>query len=96
MSDQSEKPKTISPLPPTGDFPGYRRGAAVFNAWAQGLFEQSNIWNHVWSKLKEGSLTADQGVQALVSSVECSARATEDVLQAFMTGSGRDGDANGK
>lgn len=92
MSKKSASKKTISPLPPTGAFPGYKRGAAVFNAWAQGLFEQSTIWNEVWSKMKTGSLTADQGVQALVSSIECSARATEDVFQAVMTGSTRDGD----
>jgi len=96
VSKKSESKKTISPLPPIGDFPGYKRGAAVFNAWAQGLFEQSNVWNDVWSKMKGKSLTADEGVQAFVSSVECTARTTEAIFQALMTGSGPADDKKGK
>jgi hypothetical protein len=79
--------KSIGPLPPIGSFPGYNRGAAVFNTWVSALLQQTTIWNNVWSKMKEGSLNADQGVQAFVQSVESSVKSVEGMFEAAMVGS---------
>lgn len=87
--------KTIEPLPPVGSFPGYNRGAAVFNTWAQALLDQAAIMNDVWSKLKGGKLTADLGFQAVVSSVENTAGSLEDMWVALVTGSRPTGSGQG-
>jgi hypothetical protein len=80
------KKKTIEPLPPKGSFPGYDRGAAVFNTWAQALLDQTSLMNELWAKLKGGTLKADQGVKALVSTWEYSVGSAEDLLEAITTG----------
>lgn len=80
------KKKKIEPLPPTGSFPGYNRGAAVFNTWAQALLDQSAVMNDLWSKLKGGNLKADQGVKALIGTLEYTAGSMEDIFEAIVSG----------
>jgi len=74
-------------LPPKGSFPGFKRGVALYTTLTDTLWEQSNIWNDIWSKLKAGSFKMEDGYQAFTESVETSSEAVEDMVDAIVTGS---------
>ena len=67
-------------LPPTGSYPGFELGLQVLDAWRSVLYQQANIVNGIWSKLKGGTFEAKDGYQAIVDTVETSAASVESML----------------
>jgi len=79
--------KFQDPLPPTGSFPGYERGAALFNAWARALWEQSNIWNDFWSRMQEKPKDMNYGYDAVIKSAQSVSEAVEGMTRVIVDGS---------
>jgi len=77
--------KSTSPdepeLPPTGSFPGFKRGTEWWSAWANGLLQQANIWNGVWGKMRAGQLDMRQWYKAIAESLDVTAGTAEQMLQ---------------
>jgi hypothetical protein len=58
--------------PPIGGFPGFARGANLFNAWVAAVSTGTNCWNDVWTETLQGNLTFASWAKAVAGSVEAS------------------------